>query len=393
MDVQELPFQDLADPQALTLWNLYQSQVEVLVKRFPLWGAWIVYQTDHQQKKQVAAIVPQAKGQSTLKSYLESEGWLGEDWPSQALSLPLGEGSAAYVYPLSETGADAEFRCPPPREEAYTPCAKPCLTTQTGAPEYLLLWSQALLSSAQQQAIEQHVHLLRHLLSLNRHYHRQQAEIALLEQILQRVGHQLGNPLALIRLSAATLTLDLPPELYREQVTLICETADRLKTHLSDLIQCGRRSSLHLAPHNLQEILAESLQELRPWFDEKDLHYDMATAFVTVAVDRLQLKQVFDNLLSNAIAFSPPGSTITCHWQVYAHEVLVQVRDQGPGLSEEDLKQAFIPFYTRRPGGQGLGLAIAQKIILDHQGRLWAETLPTGGAQFSFTLPRPRPKP
>ena len=73
---------------------------------------------------------------------------------------------------------------------------------------------------------------------------------------------------------------------------------------------------------------------------------------------------------------------------VFRDEVLVKVSDQGPGLSEEDLKQAFTPFYTRRPGGTGLGLAIAKKIILDHKGSLWVQNLSSGGAQFSFSLPR-----
>jgi signal transduction histidine kinase len=114
------------------------------------------------------------------------------------------------------------------------------------------------------------------------------------------------------------------------------------------------------------------------------------TAF-TVAVDRSQIKQVFDNLLSNAVHFSPFGGTVTCQWQIFRHEVLFEISDQGPGLSEEDLKQAFTAFYSRRPGGTGLGLAIAKKIILDHHGNLWVQNLPGGGAQFSFTLPRLNP--
>jgi signal transduction histidine kinase len=373
MDIQA-PFQDLEQTPALTLWSLLQAQVEQLVEQFPLRAAWLVYQSEppHQKlisgspgKQRIFASRPNlSEDQAALKSYLDSEAWLDVQRLKQPHSLRLDGESTAYIFPLSE---------PAP--------------TQTSSWEYLLLWVQGSLAESQEKAIARQVLLLQQLLQLNRRCRQQQSEIDLLEQILQRVGHQLGNPLALIRLSAETLTLELPPPLYRDQVSLICDTTDRIKTHLNDLIQCGRRSSLHLAPHNLQEILAESLQELRPWLDEKGLHHDLSTAFVTVAVDRMQLKQVFDNLLSNAIAFAPPNSTLTCHWQVFAHEVLVQIRDQGPGLSEADLKQVFTPFYSRRPGGKGLGLAIAQKIILDHQGRLWAENLPSGGAQFSFTLP------
>jgi signal transduction histidine kinase len=109
---------------------------------------------------------------------------------------------------------------------------------------------------------------------------------------------------------------------------------------------------------------------------------------VPLMMDGWQMKQVLSNLLSNAVQFSPEGSTVTCHWRIFQQEVMVEVRDQGPGLSEEDIQQAFTPFYSRRPGGTGLGLAIAKKIILDHNGSLWVQNLPSGGAQFSFTLPR-----
>ncbi|WP_292864677.1 ATP-binding protein [Nostoc sp. LPT] len=88
-------------------------------------------------------------------------------------------------------------------------------------------------------------------------------------------------------------------------------------------------------------------------------------------MDRWQLKQVFDNLLSNAVSFSPEGGTISWHWQIFRNEAIFQVRDRVPGVDPEALEQAFAPFYTQRPGGTGLGLAIAKKIILDHRGSLW----------------------
>jgi signal transduction histidine kinase len=100
------------------------------------------------------------------------------------------------------------------------------------------------------------------------------------------------------------------------------------------------------------------------------------------------MKQVFENLLSNAIDFSPVGGIVTCDWRGFRNEVLVEIGDQGAGLSQEDLKEAFTPFYSRRPGGTGIGLTIAKKIILDHQGSIWVQNLTRGGAQFSFTLPR-----
>ena len=107
-----------------------------------------------------------------------------------------------------------------------------------------------------------------------------------------------------------------------------------------------------------------------------------------VVVDGWQFEQVLQNLLDNAIYYSPVGGTITINWHGPPKAVLVTIRDQGPGIGDEsDPQELFLPFYSQREGGTGLGLAIAKKIILDHQGSIGAETLPQGGAQFSVFLP------
>lgn len=86
-------------------------------------------------------------------------------------------------------------------------------------------------------------------------------------------------------------------------------------------------------------------------------------------LDSLQVKQVFNNLLSNAIHFSPIGSTIAINWQVFHSEVTISIADQGTGLSQTDLQNLFTPFYSRRPKGTGLELTIAQEVIV-HKGKL-----------------------
>jgi signal transduction histidine kinase len=217
---------------------------------------------------------------------------------------------------------------------------------------------------------------------------RQKAEIQLLEQVLRRAEHQLRNPLALISLYSENLCRGLQSGGLQEQATIIRETVDDLSANLTDLVYCGQQAKLRVAPYDLREILADSIQGLRPWLEEKQVDICYPDKPVIVAVDRWQMKQVFDNLLSNAIHFSPEGGVVTCNWQVFAMEVIVEVSDRGSGLSQEDLKQVFTPFYSKRPGGTGLGLAIAKKIIFDHKGSIWVENLSVGGAQFSFILPR-----
>jgi signal transduction histidine kinase len=254
--------------------------------------------------------------------------------------------------------------------------------------EYLLVCCDERLSDPQKSAIEQQAHVLNQSLLLQEEYSRQETKIQLLEQVVQRVEHQLRNPLSLISLHADLLHLQLPEGQLKQKVETIQETAKDLSLNLKNLLYCGSQAGLNIAPCDLRQLFQASVVQLQSAIADKQLeiHYSNSPAMLTV--DGWQIRQVFDNLLSNAIHFSPPESTISCHWQVFHSEVLIEFSDQGIGLSATDLTQAFVPFYSQRPGGTGLGLAIAQKIILDHQGSLWVENLPQGGAQFSIVLPR-----
>jgi len=346
--------------------SVCQRQVEQLGAHLPIVAAWIVYQDPNQGKRQSVVHYTQKQADSYPDlSYLESEVWFAESLPALRLSE------------VGTLGSLKAFVC--------------LLDRYCSEPEYLLLWAYEPLSALQQQWTEQQAQVLINYLLLCRECCRQQAEIQLLEQVVRRTEHQLRNPIALIGLYAKNLCRGLPVGKLQEQAKVIDETVNELSTTLSDLLSCGQQAKLRVAAHDLKIVLTESIKGLQPWLDQKQLHMSYPDTAFTVAVDRSQIKQVFDNLLSNAVHFSPFGGTVTCQWQIFRHEVLFEISDQGPGLSEEDLKQAFTGFYSRRPGGTGLGLAIAKKIILDHHGNLWVQNLPGGGAQFSFTLPRLNP--
>ncbi|MBU7587416.1 MAG: sensor histidine kinase [Nostoc sp. TH1S01] len=256
--------------------------------------------------------------------------------------------------------------------------------------EYILICTNKLLSGEQQQLLLGNAQILSNYLAMCRERSRQQQEIAALSQTLGQAEHQLRNPLALINLYAENLRLALPEGELQEQTILIRQTVDKLSAKLTDLLYRGQRANLNLKKYNLQTLIQECIQTLQHLLKEKELTINYPEQPVFVTVDSWQMKQVFDNLLANAIHFSPRGGKITCNWYAYSNEVLIEICDRGSGIAPEELKQIFKPYYSRRLGGTGLGLAIAQKIILAHQGNLWAENLPEGGAQFSFTLPAKR---
>lgn len=355
-------------PRCYDLRIICQRQVEKIGAQLPIVAAGIVYQEPHQEKRQ--SVVYYTKKSANFcyypdLSYLESETWFVD-------SLP--------VLQLSEVGIVGNLK------------AFVCLLDQyQSEPEYVLLWTDEYLSELQQQWVEQQAEFLINHLILCRECCRQQAKIQLLEQVVRKAEHQLRNPLALIILYAENLCHGLSSGILQKQAKVISETANELSQTLTNLLSCSQQAKMSVENHDLRRILEESIQGLQPWLDKKQLQINYSESPFMVAVDRGQIKQVFDNLLSNAVDFSPTGGTVTCQWQIFRHEVLFEMSDQGLGLSEEDLKQAFTAFYTRRTGGTGLGLAIAKKIILDHQGSIWVQNLPRGGAQFSFTLPRSLP--
>jgi signal transduction histidine kinase len=110
-----------------------------------------------------------------------------------------------------------------------------------------------------------------------------------------------------------------------------------------------------------------------------------------VLMDRDRLRQVFTNLLQNAIHHSGRDDTVRIEFETLIDGgrrwVRCLVSDQGPGFREEDLQRAFEPFFTRRKGGTGLGLAIAKRVVQDHHGSIEARNLPKGGACVMVTLP------
>jgi signal transduction histidine kinase len=108
-----------------------------------------------------------------------------------------------------------------------------------------------------------------------------------------------------------------------------------------------------------------------------------------LVADLEQMRLVALNLLLNAIeALSRKGGIIiTIERKELAETLTIRIRDTGPGIPPENLERIFDPYFTNRPGGTGLGLALARRIVEEHRGKIQASNHPDGGAQFEITLP------
>jgi signal transduction histidine kinase len=349
--------------------DYYELQVEQLLIQQPIISIGIFYRNGEKEERELAVYYDpqQPIFSSEVLAILKSENWLNNiqfdsDFSElNSRELALNKNISSYVYFINHKGEESA---------------------------YLLIFSDKPLPQEQQLSVKRCVQMINKYLEIHQKRIRQQSEIHLLEQIIQKAAHQLRNPLALVGLYAENLRLSLSSSALQEQANIICETLRDLDHNLNDLIYCGQRSKLRFAIQDLRTVLQRSIDGLKPLIDQKNIRIAYPEKPINLTVDHLQIKQVFDNLLNNAVQFSPEAGQITWYWSVFKHEVLIEIHDQGPGLSEEDLQHIFTPFYSRRPHGTGLGLSIAQKIVLDHQGSIWAQNLPGGGAQFSITLPR-----
>jgi signal transduction histidine kinase len=355
-------------PSTDELHRFIQLQVEQLTAQVPIQWVQVTYRdllTDTPTK--ITRTSQQTSPfSSDILSYLSTEDWLVNYPPAFTLNQLISQqlGGGFYLCPFSYW---------------------------RGHCQYLLLFAPGTLSPTIQGWIQKTAVIISEYFNLYRKHRQQQHQTHLLEQIVQRVGHQLRQPLSLINLYAENLCRGLPLGVWQEQSTIIRETAQTLDRNLTELLYCGCGETLRVTLQDLRTLVLESLQGFQGWFAEKQLQITYPDTSILLPLDRLQMKQVFDNLLSNAAHFSPQGGKLVLNWQLFHTEVLLTISDQGPGLSPQDLQSLFTPFYSRRQGGTGLGLAIAQKVVLNHRGNLWAKNLPTGGAEFSMILPRHSP--
>ncbi len=342
--------------------ELYAKQ---LAHHYPSRYIRIVYHESGCQKHQeVVQSVQKSAFSAKDLAYLKSESWL-ENFPHvfEVHEFKLTEMSDYYCYIC-------------------------VIGYRNHQPEYIQIITNESLSINLQDRLKESAIILSQYIEIYSENLHQKSQIQLLEHILHKASHQLRSSLALIGLYAHNLYLQLTDIYSQKQAIVIHENVQKLDSNLTEILSCGQQVKLNIFPQDLKEIVAESLKELQPIIHQKQLKINVTEISTTLLLDKFQIQQVFDNLISNAIYFSPNLGEITINWHTFQEEVLIKISDGGPGIPPEEIQKVFNPFYSHRAGGTGLGLTIAKKIVLDHRGNIWAQNLPEGGAAFSIILPR-----
>lgn len=218
----------------------------------------------------------------------------------------------------------------------------------------------------------------------------QAGKLAAVGEMAAMLAHEVRTPLGILSSSAQVLGEDraLSAE-GREMVEFILAESKRLNSLVTTLLECGRPREPDFQYLDLGALVTEVVELLARKAEARriGLHTRLPDAPAWLEADAEQCKQILMNLLMNAIQILPPKQRVTITLDEQDDHLLLRISDTGPGIDDSDLPQLFDPFFTRRDGGIGLGLAIVQHIVDRHGGSIVVSNNPQGGACFTIRLP------
>jgi signal transduction histidine kinase len=218
---------------------------------------------------------------------------------------------------------------------------------------------------------------------------------AILAEMASSLAHEIRNPLNLINLTADHLGHDYAPEIedrrasYADLIAALKAEVQHLNKMVNEFLTIGRPSRLKKAKFPFVELLEQVHMLIRQQVISKHISLTFSgDTSQEINADIEQMRLVFLNLVLNAIEAVPENGAISCSVEPAGeNRVLIKILDNGSGIAPENLERIFEPYFSKRAGGTGLGLALARRIIEEHEGTIVAGNRPDGGAQFEILLP------
>ena len=220
----------------------------------------------------------------------------------------------------------------------------------------------------------------------------------LLSRLLARLAHEIRNPLSSLDIHVQLLDEDLTalaPEIRFKiagRLDIIQGELKRLENVVKHFLRLSSPSDLSLEPVQMASLVKNVCDLLGPEAQSRHItiHQKVPASLPQVMGDPNQLTQVLMNLIINAMQAVERDGRIELRGLVESENVLLSIRDSGPGLQVKNIGDIFEPYFTTKPEGNGLGLWIAQQIAIAHQGEILAANASDGGALFTLRLPLQR---
>ena len=252
-----------------------------------------------------------------------------------------------------------------------------------------------VLASALREQSEKHRRTAEHLTEANRQVllaHeavRRSDKLAALGQLTAGLAHELRNPLGTIKASAEMLntTLTAENDVAREMAEFISTEVDRTNSLVTRFLQFARPLKLRLEKADLAQLLDRAISGAEREAPGIAVYRNYAPEIPPFPFDAELMERVFYNLVLNAAQATDTGGTVTVKTRAEGRIAEIAVIDRGVGIGPAQMKDIFNPFFTTKPEGVGLGLAIVAKIVDEHGGKIAVESEPGKGSIFCVSLP------
>jgi signal transduction histidine kinase len=231
--------------------------------------------------------------------------------------------------------------------------------------------------AAEQKELEDQLHLAERLAALG--------------QMVAGVSHEIKNPLGIIQSTAELLNgMNQADEKQKRLSLVIKEESIRLNNIVTEFLDFARPYELNIQECRLDEIIKKNILFLEQELDKKGIKVkdNFEGRDLTIHADPERLYRVFMNLVINSIHAIKDSGEINISVDEEKNGYIVKIKDTGAGISKENLKKIFNPFFTTKEKGSGLGLSIVRNIIEGHEGTISIESDEGAGTQVAIFLPK-----
>ncbi len=215
------------------------------------------------------------------------------------------------------------------------------------------------------------------------------------QEVARRIAHEIKNPLTPIKLSAQRLqkrfSSSIGDQTFGDCINVIVRQVDHLQKMVREFSEFAKLPEISPVENEVISLLEELLTLYRISYPSIQWEVELEEDNLRFRFDRSAIKRVIINLLNNAVealGLTPnPRIRVTCKSRKDVGKIFIEVSDNGPGLSRDELSRIFEPYFSKKKGSTGLGLTIARSLVKDHGGDIQAYTNPTGGITFRIILP------
>jgi two-component system NtrC family sensor kinase len=221
----------------------------------------------------------------------------------------------------------------------------------------------------------------------------QSEKLASLGQLAAGVAHELNNPLGTILLFSDILLKDAGPESQMgKDLNMIVTETKRCKVIVSALLEFARQNQVVARPTDLNALILGVIDVERKRYEDKtvEISHELVEELPRIQADHAQITQVLVNLIENSVDAMPMGGRVIVRTRKGpSGMVTIEIEDNGMGITSEDMKKMFTPFFTTKPVGKGtgLGLPIVYGIVKMHRGQIFVRSEVNQGTTFIIQLP------